>query len=622
MRWWPRTIRRQLLAGLLLLEALSLGVFTAVLTDQWLGEASRRNKEQLERESAALTMEAREAMASGNFSHLVMAVREIGQDPSLASVRISDPAGNVLYSNLADAERSRLNAAELAVIPQVKEETPKVFLVENWWGECVTPILSDKTIRGYVWIASDPAWNRSLLFVLLRSVAVCGILWAALAALLAFTIARGITRPIAILQRGAKSLMNAPSDGSGFPLPVPVQNELGDLIEKINLVVSVRTQILQNMEDALALLESMLAHAPIGLIFFDARCRVVRANQVFAQMSGTPVGLHVGRTMAELIPQPAAGEVEEAIKTVFFSEEPVHSLEIVGQNAGSARPWTWLLHAYPVRTGQRHLRWVGAIVQDVTERRRAEELLRKTEKLAATGRLAASVAHEVNNPLEALTNLLYLLHNFSQLNPQALNYVEMAEHETRRIAEITQQTLRFFRQSTLPALTNMAEMLHAVLGLFRSRIATLDLQVERCFDDDLELFCFSGELRQVFVNLVGNALDASSPGGRLRVHAHRSCNWKNPEVKGMRFTVADTGSGMTPEVRKQIYEAFFTTKEATGTGLGLWVSHEIVVKHRGLIHVRSREAGKDQPSGTVFQVFFPDEPSLFAGENGSAASQG
>jgi signal transduction histidine kinase len=224
--------------------------------------------------------------------------------------------------------------------------------------------------------------------------------------------------------------------------------------------------------------------------------------------------------------------------------------------------------------------------------------------------LAASIAHEINNPLEAITNLLYLLHNFCQLQDPALNYVVMAEDEAHRISEITQQTLRFYRQSTLPARANMSELLDSVLRLFRGRLNSLGIQVERKFDPQMDLFCFAGEVRQVFANLVGNAVDACSGGGRLVVRARRSRDWSAPGRSGVRFTVADTGMGMAPAVRERIFEAFFTTKEVTGTGLGLWVSQEVIVKHHGLVHVRSRIAQSGKSSGTVFQIFLPDDPGL------------
>jgi len=310
------------------------------------------------------------------------------------------------------------------------------------------------------------------------------------------------------------------------------------------------------------------------------------------------------------LPQPVAQQLEDAVLRVFLAGEPVRDLELNGQGGPLRRPWTWLVSAYPVRTTPNQVRWAGVIVLDASERKRGEEALRRTEKLAATGRLAASIAHEINNPLEAITNLLFLLRNFCQLEDPALNYVVMAEHEARRITEITQQTLRFYRQSTLPARASMADLLDSVLSLYHVRLSTLGILVERDYDSALDLYCFAGEVRQVIANLVGNAIDATLGGGRLMVRARRSRNWKDPGQEGVRITVADTGVGMERQVRERIFEAFFTTKDVTGTGLGLWVSHEIILKHHGLVHVRSRTASGDGQSGTVFQLFFPDNENL------------
>jgi signal transduction histidine kinase len=156
----------------------------------------------------------------------------------------------------------------------------------------------------------------------------------------------------------------------------------------------------------------------------------------------------------------------------------------------------------------------------------------------------------------------------------------------------------------------MAELLDSILDLYQGRFHTFNIKVERDYDPDMDLFCYAGEIRQVFANFVGNAIDATSGGGRLVVRARRSRSWEFPELKGIRFTVADTGFGMERDVRERVFEAFFTTKEATGTGLGLWVSHEIILKHRGLVHVRSRAGGPGSPSGTVFQIFLPDNENL------------
>jgi signal transduction histidine kinase len=294
------------------------------------------------------------------------------------------------------------------------------------------------------------------------------------------------------------------------------------------------------------------------------------------------------------------------VRHVIEHGAPVHDLELEGSGGDGTETRTWLVTTYPVRPSQQ-LRWVGAIVMDVSERKRSEDALRRTEKLAATGRLAASIAHEINNPLEAITNLLYLLRRFCRLDDAALNYVTIAERELRRMSEITQQTLRFYRQSTLPGRATMGELLDSVLDMYAVRLSTLGIVLERNYVPDLDLYCFAGELRQVIANLVGNALDATIGGGRLIVRAHSSRDWVHPDRAGVRITIADTGCGMTRVVRNRLFEAFFTTKGATGTGLGLWVSHEIILKHHGVIHVRSRTG-----SGTVFQIFFPDNEELVA----------
>ena len=198
--------------------------------------------------------------------------------------------------------------------------------------------------------------------------------------------------------------------------------------------------------------------------------------------------------------------------------------------------------------------------------------------------------------------------NHAGLQEPALGWVRMAEHEVKRVAEITQQTLRFYRQSTQAARTRLSELVDSVLSLHQVRLQQRGIRVEKQYDPEMDLYCFAGEIRQVFANLIGNAIDSMPEGGRLIVRARRTVDRRNPERNGVRFTVADTGCGIAPEAQKHIFEAFFTTKEVTGTGLGLWVSSEIIAKHEGSIRVRSRQKQGDRESmGTVFELFLPDE---------------
>jgi PAS domain S-box-containing protein len=562
-----------------------------------------------------MSLQAKEALLQERTQWVGLSVKMMGDAPSVAFAKVTDPAGNVLFVSAGEPEQYTLEPSERAQIPLMTRDEPRVFNLGKDRWEGVKPIYTGSDLRGFAWVETDRDWDHEELASILRGTVLFGAVWIVASSLLVLLMARSISGPLATLHRGTRALMDSPEHGGNFPLPVAVHNEIGDLIETFNRMVASIAEQRAGLNDTLSLLDSMLANAPIGLAFFDRRCRIVRVNQVFADMTGVPLSRHLGRTLPELLPQLVARELEDTVLRVFSQEGPVRDLELTGQGGKPGRPWTWLASAYPVRTNPTQVRWVGVIVLDASDRKRSEDALRKTEKLAATGRLAASIAHEINNPLEAITNLLFLLHNFCELKEPALNYVVMAQHEARRISEITQQTLRFYRQSTLPARANMSELLDSVLSLYQGRLNTLSIKVERDYDPAMDLFCFAGEIRQVFANLVGNAIDATAAGGKLVIRARRSCSWKDPRLKGVRFAVADTGSGMEPDVAERVFEAFFTTKEVTGTGLGLWVSHEIIMKHKGLVRVRTRTAsegqeGQARQSGTVFMLFFPDDPKL------------
>jgi PAS domain S-box-containing protein len=616
-RWWPRSIQWQMLAGLLLLESLSLALFAFLITRQQAEGITARSNRRLGFDATSLAMQAREALLQARPGWVALSVRMVGQSPAVASARITDPTGNVLFVSRGEATDAPLSPAEQAQIPLISQDSARCFNFSGEHLECAHAIMTGDDLRGYAWVEGNLAWEYEQLDSIRRDTTIFGIIWIAASCLLVLIMARSIARPLAVLHQGTQALMASPEDTRNFPLPISVHNEMGDLIEAFNRMVASLAEQRAGLKDTLSLLDSMQANAPIGLAFLDRNCRMVRVNQVFADMSGVALARHLGKTLPELLSQPAAHDLEDAVLRVFEHNEPIRNLEF-GAHAGKARDWTWLVSAYPVRTTPTEVRWVGIIAIDASERKRSEEALRKSEKLAVTGRLAASIAHEINNPLEAVTNLVFLLRTFTPLDPKALHYIEMLEYEIRRISEITQQTLRFYRQSTLPTRATLSELLDSVLSLYRGRLNAFDIRVERRYDPQLTLLCFAGEIRQVIANLVGNSIDACvASGGRLLVRAWPSHDWKNPSREGLRFVVADTGTGIAPELRERLFEPFFTTKEATGTGLGLWVSHEIILKHQGAIYVRTRAAGQrpagadgTMRTGTVFQFFIPHNPNL------------
>ncbi len=254
------------------------------------------------------------------------------------------------------------------------------------------------------------------------------------------------------------------------------------------------------------------------------------------------------------------------------------------------------VHAFPSEGG------IAVFFHDVTDRRKTEATLRQTEKLAATGRLAASIAHEINNPLEAMTNLLYLVGSDPSLSREAKAYTSLAEAELQRVSEISTHMLRFHRQSTDAVEVDLIEVLESVLVLFKGRLDQANIKVQKRVPSKALLIGFAGELRQIFANLVGNAIDAARLGGRLEIRV-RTCQDHQEGQAGIRVTIADTGSGMSRETAARIFEPFFTTKGITGTGLGLWVTMELIQKHSGKVRVRSSEGGVHH--GTVFDIFFP-----------------
>jgi two-component system CheB/CheR fusion protein len=241
---------------------------------------------------------------------------------------------------------------------------------------------------------------------------------------------------------------------------------------------------------------------------------------------------------------------------------------------------------------------------DTTQRKKTEAALIQSEKLAIASRLAASVAHEINNPLEAITNLLFLTSN-CDIGTEAKEYITQAIQEVRRVAHITQQTLRFHRQSVAPSSVQVSEILESLLVLFHGKLAANRIVVDRQFKGDPPIVCLAGDLRQIFANILANAIDAMPSEGTLTLRVRKSSDWRNPDNPGVRITIADSGTGMNLETRRKIYEPFFTTKRDTGTGLGMWVSAQIVDRMQADLRVWSTtRRGK---SGTAFSLFLPME---------------
>ena len=239
---------------------------------------------------------------------------------------------------------------------------------------------------------------------------------------------------------------------------------------------------------------------------------------------------------------------------------------------------------------------------DNTARKQAEAALLRSEMLASAGRMAASIAHEINNPLEAISNTLYLVRTVPNVPVVALKYLEIADGELMRIAHITRQTLGFYREFSAATSNCASALIGSVVNLLQAKIRANGANVEQQCEEALQVMGIAGELRQVLANLLANSLDAIGQDGRIVVRASASID-PNDGTRRVRIAVADCGSGMAPATKKNIFDPFFTTKGTVGTGLGLWVCKQLVEKNGGSIRVRSTTEG--QRRGTTFSVMLP-----------------
>lgn len=264
----------------------------------------------------------------------------------------------------------------------------------------------------------------------------------------------------------------------------------------------------------------------------------------------------------------------------------------------------WILsHGRPVCEDGGECTAVVGVSAEITERRRAEEALHASEKLAATGRLAATIAHEINNPLEAVTNFIYLARHHPDLPPSMMRYLDIADQELARVTHIAQQTLGFYRDTTGPSVVDLAMLIEDVRLVYQRKLKYKNIELQTECGAGLTLKALQGELRQVLSNLLANAIDACGENARIRIRARRTTgSGGSPEI---RLTIADNGCGIDREIRSRLFTPFFTTKQEVGTGLGLWVSQGIVGRHGGRLRFRS---ACGERRGTVFTISLPVEP--------------
>lgn len=338
---------------------------------------------------------------------------------------------------------------------------------------------------------------------------------------------------------------------------------------------------------------SLVGAMPVGLLISDANRQITYANSAAERLLGFSAGeMLAGQVTLDRV----CPSLTEAHREMCggLSLEPCEGV-CVTVNGVQVEVLIGMTFLNPEAPEQERL--LAVFIADLTMQKKSEELLRRSEKLAVAGRLAASVSHEINNPLEAITNCLYLV-STAEIPDEARKFLELAQRELDRVSQITVQTLRFYRSSTKPARTDVHDVIQTVLTLLDRRLRDQRVEVELDMRALPAIFAHEGEIRQVVANLVGNAIDALPVGGRIVIRVAKARGLREG-AEGVAVTVADTGLGISPEQQRHIFEPFFSTKGDTGTGLGLWISSEIAHKHRGAIRVRSKEG-----QGSVFRFFF------------------
>jgi len=378
-------------------------------------------------------------------------------------------------------------------------------------------------------------------------------------------------------------------------LALPLRDERGTIVRWLGTFTDIADQ--KRAEEALTRVAAIVETSEDAIYSKDVEGRVNSWNRGAEKMFGYSANEMIGQPISVLSPPERKREIDRMLELLRRGESIDHFETVRVRKDGT--PVEVSVSISPIRNAAGVVTGASTIARDVTERNRAAEALRKTEKLAATGRLAGTMAHEINNPLEAVTNLLYLISRNPSLEEKTREYTRMAISEVDRIGHIARQALGFYREAAAPIPVNIADLVANIVQLYSAGAQNKAVHIEAQLETQAQVPAFPGEMRQVFSNLIVNAVDAVPRGGIIKIRVKHGRDWRSCAF-GIRVLVSDNGPGIPVESRPHIFEPFFTTKGEKGTGVGLWVSQGVIEKHSGSIRMKTSTG---VAHGTTFSVF-------------------
>jgi len=390
-------------------------------------------------------------------------------------------------------------------------------------------------------------------------------------------------------------------DGTRVPVSVtisPVRDASGTVIGASKIVRDVSLR--QQNEESRFRLAAIVNSADDAIVSKDLNGIVRTWNEGARRTFGYTAEEMAGQPILRLIPPELHYEEDEILRKIRAGERIEHYETTRVRKDGERIQVSVTIS--PIRDESGRIIGASKIARDISDRKRLERLLIEAEKLAVNGRMAASIAHEINNPLESLMNLIYLARQSSPENSKAHQYLATAEEELERVSHIARQTLGYYRDTGSATPLFLHELLQNVLTVYQSKLISSNIATDANFDDNRKIIVRKGEMMQVFSNIIANAIDAMSRGGRLTVCTGIATR---DQSEGVKVILRDTGLGISPQQLERVFEPFFTTKGEVGTGIGLWVARQLIGKRGGDISLTS----STQPgsSGTEVNIFLPFE---------------